>query len=47
MVDVKNKHCKTENCLTRPNYNYSTQKTGLYCNIHKFENMIDISHKKC
>ena len=47
MIDVINKRCIHENCMTHPACNLPTEKIALYCNIHKLENMIDIKHKRC
>jgi hypothetical protein len=41
------KKCLEEKCDKRPNYNLPNIKTGIYCSIHKKENMIDITRKKC
>ena len=47
MIDVKHKRCSYENCLKGPSFNLATEKTAIYCNEHKNENMIDIKHKRC
>lgn len=49
MINVVVKKCNYEGCLTRPGYNYPSEKSGIYCNIHKKEEMINIGNKyhKC
>jgi hypothetical protein len=47
MVNVTSKKCIYENCKTIPNYNFVGNKTAIYCNIHKLENMVDVKHIKC
>lgn len=41
------KQCEYENCKTLPAYNYSGEKTALYCTKHKKDGMDDIVSKKC
>jgi hypothetical protein len=41
------KFCFELDCPKRANYNYSTEKSALYCATHKKDNMIDINHIKC
>lgn len=47
MVNIHSKKCKFGGCSTKPKFNYPGEKTGLYCSIHKKENMIDVCDKKC
>jgi len=47
MIDVINKRCCENNCMTRPNYNLPTETKALYCFEHKKENMIDVTNKRC
>jgi hypothetical protein len=48
MVDVKNKRCIREGCnLINPVFNIEGSKKGLYCKIHKKENMVDVINKRC
>ncbi len=39
--------CIIENCNTQPIFNYENKKIGLYCNVHKLDNMINVKNKKC
>ena len=39
--------CLEEKCNTRPNFNFQTEKVGIYCSEHKKENMIDVKNKRC
>ena len=41
----KNKTCLFDGCKTRPYYNYENEKMGIYCAIHKLENIVDIANK--
>jgi hypothetical protein len=47
MINVKSKHCLEKNCNIHPIFNLPNEKIGIYCNIHKKENMINIVDKKC
>ena len=47
MIDVKHKTCKIDGCKKQPYYNNENEKTALYCNEHKKDDMIDVKHKKC
>ena len=38
--------CIFPDCKTRANFNYEGKK-GIYCSVHKLENMIDVNHKRC
>ena len=42
MVNVRDNLCAYKNCDVQPIYNYPDQKRGLYCNIHKKDDMIDV-----
>lgn len=44
---VSNKYCNTKDCKIIPVYNYKDEKDGLYCSLHKLENMINIKKRKC
>ena len=46
MIDVINKRCISENCNTRPTYNFDGEK-ATYCNEHKLDGMIDVISKRC
>jgi hypothetical protein len=39
--------CIHEGCIIRPHYNYSNEKTAIYCFEHKLENMVNIVSKSC
>jgi len=39
--------CNYPNCKTISNYNFQGEKYGLYCKMHKIDNMIDVKNKKC
>jgi hypothetical protein len=39
--------CKNSNCNKHPTFNYKNEKTALYCNQHKLDDMIDIKYKSC
>ena len=41
------KKCAEEGCNIVPNFNEPTEIKGLYCTIHKKENMVDVKNKKC
>jgi hypothetical protein len=45
MVDIINKRCLE--CNKQPTFNYEGEKNGLYCKLHKKENMVDIINKRC
>jgi hypothetical protein len=47
MVNVKDNKCIEEGCIKIPNYNIKGKKNGLYCVIHKKDDMIDVKNKKC
>lgn len=47
MIDVKNKRCIHDDCNKQPLYNYLNEKKALYCNEHKLDDMIDVTHKRC
>lgn len=47
MINVKSKKCAEENCLTTPYFNYPGEKTGLYCNRHKKDGMMNVLSKLC
>lgn len=37
--------CIFENCKTIPIFNFEGVKNGLYCSVHKLENMVDVKIK--
>lgn len=39
--------CQEPSCKTRANFNYRQQKEGLYCSIHKKNEMFDVKNKMC
>ena len=39
--------CREGNCKIRPSYNYQGNKQGIFCNIHKLEEMTNVKDKKC
>jgi hypothetical protein len=41
------KKCKEDNCNKQPVFNFINEKYGIYCKIHKKENMINVIDKKC
>jgi len=43
----KLRSCLYNNCNTRAIYNVEGQKKGIYCSIHKLENMINVVNKTC
>ena len=45
MVDIKSKRCEHENCDTRPTFNLSNEKIGIYCSKHKTEGMVNVKDK--
>jgi hypothetical protein len=47
MVDVKNKVCIYEDCITIPAFNYKGPKNALYCSTHKLNEMVDVKNKAC
>jgi hypothetical protein len=47
MINVIDKKCQEENCNTIPKFNLLNEKRGIYCKIHKKENMINVECKKC
>ncbi|AOM63439.1 hypothetical protein [Heterosigma akashiwo virus 01] len=47
MVNVKDRVCVFENCKTRPCYNYFGEKQGLFCALHKHDDIIDVVHRTC
>ena len=38
--------CIFPDCKTSANFNYEGKK-GIYCSIHKLENMVNVKHKRC
>jgi hypothetical protein len=47
MVDVVHKRCMTQGCNKRPYFNTPEETSGLYCNSHKKDGMINILSKRC
>ena len=47
MVNVVDKMCNQDGCKKIPCFNYDGEKKGLYCSIHKLENMINVKDKPC
>ena len=47
MVDVRNKRCEHDGCITRASYNYEGEKELRYCVTHKLPGMMDIMTKRC
>ena len=47
MINVKDKTCHFEDCMTRPAFNFEDKKTALYCKIHKENGMINVIDKTC
>ncbi len=47
LANLTRKHCKFEDCIKEPNYNYIGAGTGIYCGIHRLDGMEDVKHKKC
>ena len=47
MVNVKDRTCHIENCITIPCFNYLNESKSIYCNKHKLENMVNVKDKKC
>jgi len=43
MINIVSRTCVFSNCKILPCYN--DQKTGIYCNLHKLEGMIDVKLK--
>ena len=43
MINIISKRCIYDTCTTIPIYNFPKEKTALYCNLHKLDNMIDIN----
>ena len=39
--------CKYSDCKTRASFNILGEKKGLYCSLHKKEEMVDVVNKKC
>jgi hypothetical protein len=39
--------CREGNCKLIPSYNYQGNKQGIFCNIHKLEEMMNVKDKKC
>ena len=35
MINIKNKRCFENNCMTIPNFNLPTEKKAIYCFEHK------------
>jgi hypothetical protein len=46
MINVKSKKCIICNIIY-PSFNYSNEKTPLYCHGCKLDNMINVINKKC
>lgn len=47
MVDVLNKKCKENGCVSRPHFNFEGCKCGLYCKLHAKRDMINVYGRKC
>ena len=47
MINVKDVRCIETGCLTQPVFNFSGETKGIYCNIHKKTNMINVVSKTC
>ena len=48
--EIKNKpkkYCIFEDCKTQPYFNIKGKTKGLYCYVHKKENMINVNCKIC
>ena len=45
MINVKDKTCQEEGCNTQPHFNLPTESKGIYCAVHKKENMIDMMNR--
>lgn len=41
------KLCRFEDCIKEPQYNFIGKGNGIYCSLHKLQNMEDVKHKKC
>ena len=46
-MNMNNKKCLVDGCVTEPIYNYPTAKAGIYCKEHKLDSMIDVKNIKC
>jgi hypothetical protein len=47
MVNVRDKKCIYEGCITLPIYNYDGELKKIYCFDHKLDGMVNIKDKKC
>ncbi len=47
MVDVNNKKCSFEDCMTIPSFNLSGEKSGIYCSIHAPDGYVNVHILKC
>jgi len=47
MIDVLNKTCIYENCITIPNFNLPNEKIAIYCAKHKLKDMINVKSRTC
>jgi len=43
----ENNKCIEESCRKYPMFNIETEKNGIYCAMHKKENMVNVIHKTC
>jgi hypothetical protein len=47
MVNIKDKKCLEDDCQKYPIFNLPSEKTGLYCSVHKKNGMKDVMNAKC
>lgn len=47
MVNVKEKLCISDGCLTQASFNMDGEKKGIYCAKHKKDEMVDVKSKRC
>ena len=47
MINIKISCCIYETCKTCPTFNYEGEKRGIYCSLHKKENMIRLNKPLC
>jgi hypothetical protein len=47
MVNVRHKKCEFSGCKTQPIYKYLGKTNGLYCMVHKKEDMVNELNKTC
>ena len=47
MINVVSKTCLEEICNTRPSYNLPGEKKGIYCAVHKLNDMVNVINKTC